>query len=91
MYKCYEQLIIQSTEFLVQSEIPKKKKTDLSFESFHCRIKCNINSLSTYRIHAFSRLPHMRETLRYLNCSEMIQKGSTSTANKCSKCNLCWL
>ena len=75
MYKSNEHLFC--LDVLVQSEIPKfslKMKTNLSSESFHCGIKCFINSLSTNRIHSFGRLLHIHEVLRYLNCSEIIQK-----------------
>ena len=47
---------------------------NLSFESFHVRMKCNINSLSTNRIHDFSRLSHIQKALWYLNCSKITQK-----------------
>ena len=59
MYKFNEKSTIQSTDFLVQSVISKislQINTDLSFESFHYRIKGIINSLSANRIHAISRL-----------------------------------
>ena len=57
-------LIIQSTDFLVQSAIPKfrlQTNANLSFESFYCGIKCNINNLFTNIISAFSRCPHIQE------------------------------
>ena len=47
---------------------------NLSSESFHVRMKCNINSLSTNRIHDFSRLSHIQKALWYLNCSKITQK-----------------
>ena len=67
-YKWNEKLIVQSTEFLVQST------KDFSFEWFNCGVKCNINNLSTYRIYAFSRLSQIHKALRYLGCSKMTHK-----------------
>ena len=71
MNKWNEKLIIQSTDFLVESAIPKsslQSNTDLVFVSFHCGIECIITSLYKRRIHGFSRLSHIHETLRYLSC-----------------------
>ena len=41
-YRCNEKLIIQSTDFLVQSTTSKfsLQINSLSFESFHCGTKC---------------------------------------------------
>ena len=81
MYKWNEKLIIQSTDFLVESAIPKsslQSNTDLVFESFHHGIKCIITSLYKRRIHGFSGcrtytklcntsiVSHIHEALRYL-------------------------
>ena len=95
IYKCNEKLIIQSTDFLVQSAISKfslQFNAYLSFESFHCGIKCNINNLSINGIYTFSRLSHIHEALRYLNSSKVtLEKGKVlQQQKKCNECNLCW-
>ena len=64
IYKCNKKLIVQCADFLVQSAIPKislQLNSDLSYESFHCGIKCTVNKLFTNRIYAFSKLSHIRK------------------------------
>ena len=79
-------MIIQSTDFLVQSAISKfslQFNAYLSFESFHCGIKCSINNLSINGIYTFSRLSHIHEALRYLNSSKVtLEKGKVLQQQK---------
>ena len=61
---------IQSTDFISESGIPRfllKIKNTLSFEGFHCGVKCTVKPLSTNPICLLDSISRLNVAFHYLD------------------------
>lgn len=72
-----ELFVIQSTDFINESGIPRfllKIKNNLSFEGFHCGVKCTVKPLSTNRIYLVDSVSRLNVAIHYLDSLTMDHK-----------------
>ena len=72
-----ELFVIQSTDFINESGIPRfllEIKNNLSFERFHCGVKCTVKPSSTNRIYLVDSASRLNVAIHYLDFLNMDHK-----------------